>query len=125
MLRSFANLLISLNHTRGNRSWWAMYVVGWMMIALWLAAALPWVDLFTGSMVGIGRFTGPTFDLTMVVYGQKISGQIVDQYFLVVFLGIVLAKLGLLITGVSSNFATGYQYSWRPERGILGGKWSR
>lgn len=125
MVHSFANLLISLNYTSGNRSWWAAYVVGWMMIVLWLVGALPWVDIFTGSMVGIGRFTGPTFDLTMVVYGQEISGPIIDHYFIVSFLGIVLVKLGLLITEVSSNFATGYMYAWRPELGIFGGKWSR
>jgi len=59
VIRSFANLLISLNPTSGQRSWWIVWGAG--MIA-WLATALPFIDLFTGSMVGIGKYGGEVAD---------------------------------------------------------------
>ena len=84
MLRSFQNLLVSLNHTSGKRIWWIPYTIGMSLIAIWIGAALPWADLITGSMVGIGQFGGAGSVTTMIAYGHEITSITADFYFLAI-----------------------------------------
>ena len=125
MLRSFQNLLVSLNHTSGKRIWWIPYTIGMSLIAIWIGAALPWADLITGSMVGIGQFGGAGSVTTMIAYGHEITSITADFYFLAVFFGIAMMTGSLLLAQVSGSFARGYKYNYRPVLGILGGIWFR
>ncbi|OGL98971.1 hypothetical protein A2304_03320 [Candidatus Uhrbacteria bacterium RIFOXYB2_FULL_57_15] len=125
MIRSFANLLISLNPTSGQRSWWIVWGAGMIVLIAWLATALPFIDLFTGSMVGIGKYGGKWRTTTMFAYGVEMSARTADYYFLVVLLGIAAVKIGWILINVGGSFARGYKYNYVPAMGILGGHWHR
>ncbi|MFA5945342.1 MAG: hypothetical protein WC802_00315 [Patescibacteria group bacterium] len=124
MITWFQNLLVSYNHTSGHKSWWAVYTVGMLLIGCWVAAVLPWVDLFTGSMVGIGQFGGHVPNVTLVAYGYEIPGQVADYYYFAIFFGIAVAKIGLILVQVGGSFARGYKYWYTPGLGTLGCGWT-
>lgn len=124
MIRAFQKFLVSLNPTSGQRSWWLVWGTGMILLIGWLAAALPWIDSFTGSMVGIGRY-GNGAITTMLAYGVELPARTADYYFLAVLFGIAIVKIGWILINVGGSFARGYKYRFAPGMGILGGDWYR
>ena len=126
MITWFQNLLVSYNHTSGRKEWWAVYTIGMLLIGCWVIAVLPWVDLFTGSMVGIGQYGEHGLNTTLIAYGHEIPSQVADCYFSATFFGTIVAKIGLILVQVGGNFARGYRFrADQPELGILEEYWIR
>jgi len=117
VIRSFANLLISLNPTSGQRSWWIVWGAGMIVLIAWLATALPFIDLFTGSMVGIGKYGGKWRTTTMFAYGVEMSARTADYYFLVVLLGIAAVKIGWILIQCRRQLREGVQVQLRARHG--------
>jgi len=123
MLTWFRRLLLSLNHTSGHRAWWAVYAVSVITIFAWVAAALPWIDLFLGGFVGIGRY-GKGIPVSMFAYGYEVPERVADYYFLATMFCIVIMKAAPLFMKVSFNFALGYKFrAPSPDRPY--GVWTR
>jgi len=124
MLTWYRLWLMRQNEKTGHPAWWLMWALGWLVIGVWMIAALPWVGLFTGWFPSLGNFVHPAEGGTaLLVYGRWIVGEpAADYYFLAVLFSIALAKMGNLLTLIGGNFGSGYIYL-KPFPGAPLGNW--
>jgi hypothetical protein len=116
--------LIGRNPSSGKAWWWVSALAGYTIVLVYMAAALPWFGLYV-HWTSLGDFVRSANGETgMLVYRRwSLSGPVADRYFFTILLGIVPAKLALLIGEISIRFARGRHYHL-PKPGHRKGYWT-
>ena len=108
-------LILYLNRWSGYPFWRIVQVFGFVLMFVWILAALPWVGLFLG-IDWLGSNADFVRDDVMreefTIYGDWIqfSSRAADIYFFTVLLSVVFAKAGLLLFELGQNYIDGSHY---------------
>ncbi|MBI2484951.1 hypothetical protein HYW18_02260 [Candidatus Uhrbacteria bacterium] len=100
-----------MNRTSGSRWWWLVFGASIFVMLAWFAFALPLVDLFTGSHIGIGQFGHDSYyGTTAIFYGVELTDEPFTYYWATVFFSSALFKYAHLWMMRAHAYVKGYQY---------------
>lgn len=88
-------------------------VYSWISIAIWLALALPWIDLFTANLFSSFKDDG------INTYFGWMSSKQAEVYFALMFMNILGVKAALKFTEISPMLRRGHVHLVRHVWGAL------